>query len=254
MCSKTIDLVLSLARKDLITNKQTERDRRMIEWGLDEYMVQMVKDDIYTSYESLEDLGITGDSVVLDVGCGPGATGVVICDHVRPKAIFGVDVERTLLTLGKYINRHYLDPQNRIFYIQSTVYNIPLKSNSCTHAICRLVLTYVHNEQTVSEMARILQRGGKVYIRVREFREFTSELFKERRMFSLLRNAFAIVNGTIMHFTGRQLSVRRGVTLFSDCFQTRKGIRKLLSKYGIEATFIPTPEYTTGILIIGTKT
>jgi ubiquinone/menaquinone biosynthesis C-methylase UbiE len=254
MVTQSINEVLSSARKDLITEALTARDKKGIEYNLSEYMLQLVDSDIYTSYERLKDMNITTNSAVLDAGCGAGQTLIAICRHVRPKVVIGLDIEKVSLMLGKYIAKHYLDTRFRIFFLQSTICEMPFKNDSYSHVICRGVLSrYVHNERAISEISRMLRHGGKVYIRDKDFRSLLSNFFKNGRIIDLLRNSFAFVNGTIMHFTGKQLSVRIGRRLFYDSFQTKKAMRRLLSRYGIEATFIPTPRGYRGLLVIGTK-
>lgn len=104
----------------------------------------------------VQSLRITGDSTVLDMGCGTGNYTSAI-QRVAASTI-GVDASTGILkrALAKFSN---------LTYICGDVTSLPLKSGTFDAAFAVQVLHHVKNKiQFISEAHRILRKGGRIAI------------------------------------------------------------------------------------------
>lgn len=98
---------------------------------------------------------------ILDLGIGPGISGIGILDR-RPQAlVIGLDFSRTMLRLAqRYLRRAGLSPE-QLPLIHGDVLHLPFPDASfdvITHHSFLYLLS--HKEQALAEMARVLRPGG----------------------------------------------------------------------------------------------
>jgi ubiquinone/menaquinone biosynthesis C-methylase UbiE len=167
-----------------------------------------------------------GHRRVLDVGCGAGQTLIagVVGDG---RECFGVDVDPSALSLGRS-----LSTELRLACASGEA--LPFRSASFDLVICRVALPYMHVATAVGEMGRVLRPGGEVWLVIHPFRMALSWLWRslrERRLRAAAFRCFVIVNGLVLHLTGRQMAVPVGRNR-RETFQTRRSITRALVRAG----------------------
>jgi ubiquinone/menaquinone biosynthesis C-methylase UbiE len=164
---------------------------------------------------------------IVDVGCGAGQT--LIASRLKDDVVaFGVDRDHGALSLGRM-----LYPRLRL--IRARGEQLPLPSNYFDLAISRVALPYMRTTAALSEMARVLTPGGDLWIALHPFSFVWGELkaaLKRRRWGAALNRIYALANGGLEHFTGRELPVAwRGR---HNSFQTEARIVRTLAALGFE--------------------
>jgi ArsR family transcriptional regulator len=97
--------------------------------------------------------------VIADLGCGTGQLACAIAPHV--KAVIGVDNSAEMLKAAKKRANGCANLDLR----KGELTALPIKDGEVDAAIMILALTYIPEPQTaLSEMSRILKRGGKAII------------------------------------------------------------------------------------------
>lgn len=99
---------------------------------------------------------------ILDLGIGPGISGIGILDR-RPRAlVVGLDFSRTMLRLAqRYLRRADLPPAALLPLVHGDVMNLPFPDASfdvITHHSFLYLLS--QRERALREMARVLRPGG----------------------------------------------------------------------------------------------
>ena len=99
--------------------------------------------------------------------------------------------------------------------------------------ISRVALPYMHIEQALREMHRVLKPGGETWLvlhPMRMYRERIWDAMRHRQFKGLLSCGWLGVNSLLFNTTGTQLTLR-GRT---ETFQTEAGIRRALKRAGFE--------------------
>lgn len=100
------------------------------------------------------------DRLVLDAGCGDGKTTAALA---RRAEVVGFDFSReALLSL-----RGQRDPEGKVNLVECNILNLPFESEkffavSCVHTLSHLVEQ--DRARAASELARVLARGGHIFI------------------------------------------------------------------------------------------
>ena len=100
---------------------------------------------------------------VLDMGCGPGLTSLILADLVKPGRVTGADANPLLLQRAKE-NRDRNAVAN-VEFVEQNVYHLQLSNNFYDFAYARLL--FQHLAQPVTAMRSILptlKPGGKLCI------------------------------------------------------------------------------------------
>ena len=118
-----------------------------------------VKQDSYRSMQIAE-----GDAV-LDVGCGPGLDVMALTEFVGNRGkVVGFDHDKTMLSQALQ-NLAHTGQERDIELIQGCASELPFEHNY--FASCRSERLFMHlstPEQTLSEMLRVTQPGGRIVI------------------------------------------------------------------------------------------
>lgn len=110
----------------------------------------------------LERLGIDAQSVVVDVGCGPGYFAIPAA-RMNATRVYGVDVSDEML--GYLRNRCQEASVETVEGVHATAEHIPLSDSVATHIICSMVLHEVDDlDRVLREFHRLLQHQGKALI------------------------------------------------------------------------------------------
>lgn len=106
--------------------------------------------------------GLTTRSRVLDVGCGAGQT-LRRLRPFHPAELVGVDADLDALALGC---RWSEGEEPRPHFVRATGHVLPFDDARFSHVVCRVTINYMHQRRALREMARVLQPGGRMYLRV----------------------------------------------------------------------------------------
>lgn len=103
----------------------------------------------------------TKNKIILEIGCGIGDF-IITLKNIGSlhKACIGLDISfLNLTTAGELINK-FAKGSERTALIQSDVFKLPFKDNSCDIVICAEVLEHLDDIAAMREIKRILKKGG----------------------------------------------------------------------------------------------
>jgi ubiquinone/menaquinone biosynthesis C-methylase UbiE len=246
--------LIEKTQRDIGQDYNLTREGVIIGYNLCEYELQVVTSDIFSSYEPVKKLGIVESSLVLDIGCGAGQTLVAICRSVRPYLAIGVDIEKSNLLFAHDQASSYLKQPHRCSWLAASAQDLPFQKNSFTHIIFRQALYLVDGKKAMAELSRALRPRGIAYIRVPSYRHAFG-YFKRQGMQNIARGLFVVLNGLVFHFLFRQFRVyfKSKSILYCEMFYTRKAIKNLCNRYGLDVEFVPTPKGKGGLMVLATK-
>ena len=184
--------------------------------------------------EMFQKMPLSSNSTFLDDGCGKGPV-LVRAAHFAPHLVVGLDVNPASLLEAqaalKSSNQRYL-------LVQGDMHNLPFKPEVFSHLCCRVALPYVDQEGAISEIGRVLKRGGWVFLQLHSYQFYLRLLIKEFLNWKrIIMNSFCLVNGLVFYLAGRQLSLR-AKSSYRELFQTVSGMRRLLRTVQIETLWI----------------
>lgn len=164
---------------------------------------------------------------ILDLGCGAGDSWRHFGLAAEDWQVVGIDIaiERLQAASRKYSERGWA-------YIRARGENIPLANESVSQVLCWVALPYMHIPRTVAEIHRVLIPGGWFRAAVHSPGFTWSEL---RKAFPKPKptffRVFVLLNGLVLHFSGRVLSVGKK----AESCQTEAGLRLALGRAGFSA-------------------
>jgi ubiquinone/menaquinone biosynthesis C-methylase UbiE len=164
---------------------------------------------------------------ILDLGCGKGDSWRKLGLQVEDCRVVGIDIQRDGLQAAhlKYCNRGWS-------YLCARGEEIPLPDNCIEGVFCNVALPYMHIPRTLMELYRVLVPGGwlKASLHTPGFtlREFLQSFPRPKQ--SLFR-VFVLLNGMVLHFSGRVISPGR----VAESCQTSAGMRIALHRTGFTA-------------------
>lgn len=101
---------------------------------------------------------------LLDCGCGPGSITLGLAAHVAPGHVTGIDREPTQVELAR--TNASVAGLNNVSFEVADVRSLPFADEQFDLVFCHTVLCHLANpEIAVSEMHRVLKRGGCIAIR-----------------------------------------------------------------------------------------
>jgi len=168
-----------------------------------------------------------GSQRILDVGCGAGAT-LSVCEVDGEAFLCGVDVDHVSLKLGRELS-------TVVHFIHAKGESLPLRSGQFDFVIARVSLPYMNIPQALSEIARVLRRGGCAWAVLHPFalvrRELLGSIGRLDLKDSLFRS-YVIVNGLWMHLAGKMFSCPLRPGRY-ESFQTNHSITAALLGAGL---------------------
>lgn len=167
---------------------------------------------------------------ILDLGCGTGDSWQKLGLQVENCRVVGIDIQRDGVQVAhlKYSSRGWA-------YLCARGDQIPLRDASVQGVCCNVALPYMHIPRTLMELHRVLVPGGWLKASLHA-PSFTWSEF--RRVFprpkQCLFRTFVFLNGMVLHFSGKVISVGR----VAESCQTSAGMRIALRRAGFTtATF-----------------
>ena len=138
---------------------------------------------------------------ILDVGCGAGQT--LIASNL-PEMVFavGVDLDSAALSFGR-------QQSNGLIFVCAQGEALPFAANSFDLVICRVALPYMHVKRALSEMGRVLDKGGELWLVLHPFRMTARELAENVRSLQLkaaVYRVWVLLNGFSLHVLDKQWS------------------------------------------------
>src|SRR5688572_4908534 len=136
---------------------------------------------------------------ILDIGCGAGQTliGSNLSDNV---VAVGVDVDHAALALGKQLD-------TRIHFVHGRGEALPFENEAFDLVICRVSLPYMRVSAALSEISRVTDVGGDLWLVLHPFgmtaKEFGTSLARFQVKASLYR-LWVLINGLALNTVGRQ--------------------------------------------------
>jgi SAM-dependent methyltransferase len=171
-------------------------------------------------------------SRVLDVGCGAGQQLLPFVTERKAEG-FGLDPARDVGLTGRKLFSEYA-PTARVRFVRGSAERLPFSDAVFDVVICRLVLPYTDNVQTLSEIARVLKEDGALLLKIHHprfyLRKFVQGL-RGRDVRYAVHAARVLLAGTIYHATGRQPHNR--LTAGGETFQTPWLLRRELRRQGL---------------------
>jgi ubiquinone/menaquinone biosynthesis C-methylase UbiE len=168
------------------------------------------------------------DRVVLDVGCGAGQT--LIATNFEPgTTIIGVDVDKSALSLGRQL-------ANSINFVCARAECLPFQAERLDFVFSRVALPYMNVHESLSEIWRVLKRGGRVWLVLHPYSMVLNETVEALTRLKIRRAVvciYVIANGIVLNLLGKEfhLPFRKD---YYESFQTMKGISKLLREVGFD--------------------
>jgi ubiquinone/menaquinone biosynthesis C-methylase UbiE len=161
---------------------------------------------------------------VLDLGCGTDHSWRSLGLEPEDWQVIGIDLqpERVRVAHASHANRswHYLCARGE---------SIPLADGSVHGVISGVALPYMHIPHTLAELHRVLVPGGwmklSLHAPVFTWSEFKRAFPKPK---PTLFRTFVFLNGMVLHFTGRVISLGK----VAESCQTESGTRIALRHAG----------------------
>lgn len=167
------------------------------------------------------------DRVILDIGCGVGQT-LVAMDLDDDRVLVGVDIDHEALAYGR---KTFASIQ----YSKCTAEALPLASGLFDLVISRVAVPYTNIPQTINEMYRVLEPGGRVWFTLHPIkmtrRQWVSAL-RNFRIKDIIFRTYVLANGLNLHFFGKLLPFPSNGQ-YESC-QSAKAIRAVLKNAGFE--------------------
>jgi SAM-dependent methyltransferase len=186
------------------------------------------------------------DRAILDLGCGIGQTLLVAGGRDDGRLLVGLDPDQQALAYGRERFEH-------LNFVNGAAESLPFQSGLFDLVISRVALPYTDLPLALSEIARVLKPGGRVWLTLHSWSLATRFLSEAVRNFQPKRAAlsgYVIANGVCFHLFGRVF--RCPVDGRYESFQTEGGMTRALKQAGFgnisarnERHFLITAEKTT---------
>src|SRR5690242_7824889 len=136
---------------------------------------------------------------ILDVGCGAGQT--LLASNLGEAVVaVGVDLDHSALVYGR-------QQPTKIHFVRSKGEALPFANNSFDLVICRVALPYMHVKVALSEMARVLDKGGDLWLVLHPFTMTAKELsenIQRRQLKAAVYRLWVLLNGFSLHVFDKQ--------------------------------------------------
>jgi SAM-dependent methyltransferase len=114
-----------------------------------------------TTKELIELCHINGDSYVLDVGCGAGATACYLA-KAHGCSVVGVDIRESMIAVAQ-ARAQGERLEDRVEFRGADARDLPFEDGVFDAVLCESVATFVEDKQRVAdELARVTRPGGYV--------------------------------------------------------------------------------------------
>lgn len=163
---------------------------------------------------------------ILDIGCGAGQT--LIGSKLPQKVLaVGLDVDHSALALGKQLSP-------AIQFVSGQGEALPFRSESFDLVICRVALPYMHVSRALSEISRVMEAGGDLWLVLHPLRMTANELGTSLAHFQVkasLYRLWVLINGLALNTVGRQWHWPGNPNRY-ETWQANSGITRALRSAG----------------------
>jgi SAM-dependent methyltransferase len=167
------------------------------------------------------------DRAILDVGCGAGQT-LIASELAAGTLAVGIDLDRQALALGRTLDQ-------TILFVSGSAESLPFASRTFNLVYSRVALPYTDIPRAVAEIARVLRSGGRCWFTLHPpalaIQDGVRRLLRGQLKGAVLQ-LYALVNGLVLHLTGRVFRFPFGTTPLESC-QTAGGITRVLRAAGL---------------------
>lgn len=166
------------------------------------------------------------DRAVLDIGCGIGQGVAAHCESRDELLVVGIDLYQPALRYGaeRFTHAHFARASGE---------QLPFQDECFDLVCCRVALPYMDVPMAIGEMARVLHRGGRLWLTLHPVARTWQELghaIVRRQIRNVIFRLYILGNGTLLHLLGRN------VAFFAnghyESFQTDSGMRRILRAQG----------------------
>jgi len=161
-----------------------------------------------------------GATAILDIGCGAGQTIVALG---AAKRSVGVDIDVAALRVAA---RGPVGEPLRVAAAQGE--SLPFSDGAFDYVFSRVALPYMNIPVALSEMARVLQPGGRLWLALHPL-AIPAGQFRRGNVKGKIYALYTMLNGAWLHVTGRTVRLPGGVC---ESIQTRRGMRVALARAG----------------------
>ncbi len=167
-----------------------------------------------------------GTKSILDIGCGIGQT-LIAMNPPSGKICVGVDVDFEALSYGNKLG-------HEIHYVNCKGEQLPFRDDAFDMIFSRVALPYMNIPVAIKEITRLLEPGGRLWVVLHPFSMLSKDV--KRSIMSAdakdcLYRLYVLINGLSLHFLSRQFQYPLK-NCRCESFQTRRGIERLLLKWG----------------------
>jgi ubiquinone/menaquinone biosynthesis C-methylase UbiE len=166
-----------------------------------------------------------GERSILEIGCGIGQM-FVASRPAKDVSAVGIDVDFDAL---KYGNERY----DCVEFVQASGESLPFADNSFDLIISRVSIPLMNVPQAIREVARTVKPGGRIWLSLLPLalvRERLKTDARQLRLKDFVMSIYIIINGLILHSTGRVVPF--APTGAYESFQTSRRMRTLLRQAG----------------------
>ena len=167
------------------SEKDVADARREFEWGLDYYR------------NRIEAIDFHNNNNVLDAACGCGQYSIALAE--KNQFVTGLDINPGYIEISQHISSKF-NLKNTHFLV-GNLHNMPFANESFDAIFCYSALMYTREDRVISELARVLQPGGNLYICSDgsgwPIYKIVVEGFRNKRFFSIIGSLRIILNTLI---------------------------------------------------------
>lgn len=170
--------------------KQTFTDPSTVEYWYDLYKKNNFLGEIYrqrknVSVNFLPNLHLSGESLILDAGCGPGTFSQQAA--IKGYRVFGIDNSYEMVKKAGYICNS--KEKLNVSFMQGSIETLPFESSSFDVIVCLGVISYLSSEdKALNEFSRILKPGGLLIISIINKARLVSRLDPINSVFLIIKN------------------------------------------------------------------
>lgn len=129
-----------------------------LHWGLFQDDEDVVSASNNLTNYMIEKTKISGNSNVLNVGCGDGEVDIQIVNKTGCK-ITGVDLSG--IRIENALKKTPSELKSQLKFIHASATNLPFDNNTFSHVISQSTIYHIHDKQrALSEIYRVLQKEG----------------------------------------------------------------------------------------------
>ena len=136
--------------------------------------------------------------------------------------VVGVDINVDAMTLGRAWGASHR-------FAAASGEALPFRASSFDRVVARVSVPYMHFQRAISEMGRVMRPGAQLWLTLHSF-QMAWQFLRKSRGKGLALRTFVIVNGALLHVTGKQIRLGR----FNETFQTERSVRRALANGGFE--------------------